>query len=68
MLYEVITRFPLHFTGIVADRDDFFRVFVERDDGGLAEHHAFALHPDQGVGGAEIDCQVVAEKTSYNFV
>ena len=39
-----------------------FRVnAVERDDGGLAEHDALAAGEDAGVGGAEIDGQVIRE-------
>src|SRR5208283_4687645 len=39
------------------------RIFLHRDHRRLVAHDAFALHIDEGVGGAEIDCQIVGEPT-----
>src|SRR3989338_252415 len=47
--------------GLPPDRDHAPRLLVHRDHRGLIDHDAAALHVHQGVGGAEIDANVIGK-------
>jgi hypothetical protein len=36
---------------------------MNRDDAGFAEHNSFIFDVDEGIGGAQVDTDVVREKT-----
>jgi hypothetical protein len=52
-----------HLLGFVADGQDLAGGGVDRDDGRLAQHDALVLDVDEGVGGAQVDADVVGEKS-----
>ena len=59
---DVTMRSPEHLLRLVSDGDDALRVPVERDDRRLVEDDAFSPHPDDRVGGPQIDGEVGREK------
>ena len=50
-----VRRAAEHALGLEADALDPLGFAIDRDDGGLVEDDAFALHVDERVGGAEVD-------------
>ncbi len=50
-----------HLLGFAAHRLDAVGELVDHDDRGLAHHDALVAREDQGVGGAEVDREVVRE-------
>jgi hypothetical protein len=59
---DIARRAPEHLLCVLADRLHVVRDFIDRHDGGFTEHHAAPFRVDEGVCGAEIDCQIVGTK------
>ena len=51
-----------HLLGVLAHRLDLSRDLVDGHDGRLGDDDALALRVDEGVGGTEVDGEVVREK------
>jgi hypothetical protein len=47
----------------ITDGEHLVRAGLHRDHRGLAKHDSVVLYKDEGVGGAEIDSNVVREKS-----
>src|SRR5207245_5676431 len=60
---DVSRRSSEHLLRLFADRLYLPRLLIYGDDGGLADHDSLSLDVDQGVGGAQIDSQIVRKKT-----
>ncbi len=58
---DVARRAAKHLLGLFADSFDFTGVLVDRDDGGLVDHDAFAARIDQRVGRSQIDGKIAGE-------
>src|SRR5690606_35306147 len=58
---DVAGRAAEHAFGLVADGADLAALGVQGDDGGFAEHDALVFDVNEGVGGAEVDADVVGE-------
>ena len=54
---------PEHLFGLIAHGEHFARNRMNRDDAGFAEHNTFIFYVDEGIGGAQVDTDVVREKT-----
>ena len=52
---------PEHALGLVADGEDHVGASLDGDDAGLAQDDAVVLDVDEGVGGAEVDPDIVRE-------
>ena len=50
---------PEHALGLVADGQDHVGAALDGDDGGFAQHDAVVAHINEGVGGTEVDTDVV---------
>ena len=60
---DAVGRAAEHALGLEADALDLLGLAVDRDDRGLVEDDALALHVDEGVGGAEVDTDRVRGKS-----
>src|ERR1700679_1281266 len=58
---NITMRSSNHSLRLAAECDDFLRGRIEGNNGRLIEHNALALHIDQGVCRAQIDCDVRAK-------
>ena len=52
-----------HFFSFVTDGTDFFAILVDGNDTGFAKDNAAVFGEDEGVGGTEVDSDVVREET-----
>ena len=64
---DVPGRAPEHLLGFATDGLDLPGLLVHRDDGGLADDDPAPLRVDQGVGGPEVDREVVREDREEAF-
>ena len=56
-----------HALGLDADRQNALIVFVDGDDGGLADDDTLAAHGDKRVGGAEVDGKIARVATEEHI-
>ena len=63
--HDVARRASQHFLGFLADRLHFTVGLINSHDGGLIDDDALAFGVDQGIGRAEVDCEISGEQAKH---